>query len=183
MAVTAVQRDVAEAVRKMEREGLQQSFSLPLIERSAVDEENRTVQLAFSSSAPIETWFGQQVLVHEAGCVDLKRINNGGALLVNHNRNDQVGVVEKAWCDEKDGKCRASVRFSESARGEEIFRDVLSGIRRLVSVGASVQKTETTEQGKGKTELVRVTKSDPPRNQHRQRAGGYLRRCGSIAGN
>lgn len=161
MAIAAVQRTLNEAARKLEREGLHQSFSLPIIERAAIDEEARTVELAFSSSAPIETWFGEQVLVHEDGAVDLKRIRNAGALLVNHDRDDQVGVVEKAWCDEKDGKCRAVVRFSESARGEEIFRDVVSGIRRLVSVGASVQKTETTEATKGKTELVRVTRWTP----------------------
>jgi len=126
-----------------------------------IDESKRTVELAFSSDTPIDTWYGQQILVHDADAVRMDRLNDGGALLLNHSRDDQIGVVDRAWCDAGDGKCRAVVRFSESAKGEEIFRDVVAGIRRLVSVGARVLKTETTEQNDGKTELVRVSEWEP----------------------
>ena len=60
----------------------------------AVDEEKRTVELAFSSENPVERSFGFEVLDHSDGAVDLQRLNGGAALLVNHNTDDQVGVVE-----------------------------------------------------------------------------------------
>jgi HK97 family phage major capsid protein len=57
-------------------------------------------------------------------------------------------------------KGRAVVRFSKSARGEEIFQDVLDGIRRLVSVGYRIHET-TTEKKSGGVEVIRVTDWEP----------------------
>ena len=104
------------------------------IRADAVDAEARTVELAFSSEAAVERWFGAEVLDHTPRAVRLDRLNGGGALLVGHDPRDQVGVIESARID-KDRVGRATVRFSRSARGEEIFQDVQDGIRRLVSVG------------------------------------------------
>lgn len=104
------------------------------IRAEAVDAEARTVELAFSSEAPVERWFGSEILDHTPRAVRLDRLNGGGALLVGHDPADQVGVIDSARID-KDRVGRATVRFSRSARGEEIFQDVQDGIRRLVSVG------------------------------------------------
>ena len=103
-------------------------------ERAAVDAEKRTVELSFSSEEPVERWFGYEILDHSPGSVDLSRLNAGGALLVEHNTRDQVGVVEEAKVG-ADRKGRATVRFGTSARANEIFQAVKDGIRRLVSVG------------------------------------------------
>ena len=110
----------------------------------AVDEEKRTVELAFSSENPVERSFGVEVLDHSDGAVDLQRLNGGAALLVNHNTDDQVGVVDNARVDD-DRVGRATVRFGNSERAQEIFRDVQDGIRRLVSVGYHILDTVRSE--------------------------------------
>ena len=113
-------------------------------ETRAVDEEKRTVELAFSSENPVERSFGFEVLDHSDGAVDLQRLNGGAALLVNHNTDDQVGVVDNARVDD-DRVGRATVRFGNSERAQEIFRDVQDGIRRLVSVGYHILDTVRSE--------------------------------------
>ena len=67
----------------------------------------------------------------------LERLNAAGALLIDHDSGDQVGVVEKASIGQ-DRKGHATVRFGKGARAEEIFQDVVDGIRRSTSVGYRV---------------------------------------------
>ena len=122
-----------------------------------IDKDARTVELSFSSETPVERWFGSEVLAHD-GKVRLARLNTGAPLLVNHDTDDQVGVIEKAYIEGDKG--RAVVRFSKSARGEEIFQDVVDGIRRLVSVGYRIHETKT-EKKAGGVETIRVTDWEP----------------------
>jgi HK97 family phage major capsid protein len=98
-----------------------------------VSQENRTVELAFSSSTPIVRWWGIEILSHDDGAIVLDRLQSGGALLLNHDSESQIGVVERCNNDKKVG--RATVRFSRSELGEEIFQDVKDGIRRNCSTG------------------------------------------------
>ena len=88
---------------------------------SQIDPETRTVELSFSSETPVERSFGSEVLDHEPDSVDLQRINNAAPLLLEHDRSQQIGVVERAWIDEDEKKGRAIVRFSRSALADEIF--------------------------------------------------------------
>lgn len=124
-----------------------------------VDQENRSVELSFSSELPVDRWFGEEILDHSPGAMREGRLNDGGALLVNHDWNDQVGVVEGVTVG-KDKKGRAVVRFGASVRAEEIFQDVVGGIRKHVSVGYFVKKIEVEER-EGKVDLVRVTDWEP----------------------
>lgn len=103
-----------------------------------IDKEKRTVQFSFSSEAPVKRWFGNEILDHSPSAIDWSRLASGrAAFLVDHDWGDQVGVIERAWIDEnRRGQC--IVRFSRSARGEEIFNDVVDGIRTLTSVGYQV---------------------------------------------
>ena len=64
--------------------------------------------------------------------------------MVNHDPNDQIGVVESARIDD-DRIGRAVVRFGKSQRAQEIFGDVQDGVRRLVSVGYYVKQVEKAE--------------------------------------
>lgn len=140
---------------KIEKE-LQRSFA---IENRAVDEDQRTVEIAFSSELPYERSFGDEVLDHEPQSVRLDRLNGGAAVLVNHDTGDQVGVVESARIDD-DRMGRAVIRFSRSDRGREIMQDVNDGIRQLVSVGYRIHKYEVTER-EGVNDLVRVSDWEP----------------------
>ena len=124
-----------------------------------IDQEARTVQLAFSSEAPVSRWFGDEVLSHDDGAMRLDRMQSGAALLVNHDWDDQIGVVESIEIG-SDRVARALVRFGRGERASEIFQDVIDGIRKQVSVGYSVYKVEV-ESRKGQPDLVRVTDWEP----------------------
>lgn len=114
-------------------------------EVGTIDAEARTVELAFSSEVEVERWFGIEVLSHEPGAVDLSRLNDGGALLMDHDTTDQVGVVESASID-GDKRGRAVVRFGRSKRASEVFQDVVDGIRKHVSVGYRINAAQLTEE-------------------------------------
>ena len=64
-------------------------------QRSSVDADARTVEVAFSSEIEVERWFGIEILDHSKSAVDLSRLNSGGAVLLEHERDEQVGVVVK----------------------------------------------------------------------------------------
>lgn len=120
-------------------------FRSTTIEEKAINEELRTVELAFSSETPYERSFGLEVLNHDAGSADLSRIDGQFApLLLNHDPDQVIGVIESARID-PDRVGRAVVRFGESQLADEIFRDVVNRIRRLVSVGYYVDEVEKVE--------------------------------------
>jgi hypothetical protein len=134
------------------------------INRAELKDDSRTVELSFSSEAPVEQFGWElgryiEILDHNPASVDLTRLNNAAPLLMDHNRSDQVGVIESATIGE-DRKGRASVRFGKSERAEEIFQDVKDGIRRLVSVGYRVYKL-VTEKVENEVETLRATRWAP----------------------
>lgn len=129
------------------------------LRRDAVDVEARTAELAFSSEAPVERWFGAEILDHKRGSVRMDRLRDGAPLLVGHDTADQVGVVDAARLD-ADKVGRATVRFSRSVRGQEIFQDVQDGIRRLVSVGYRVHSMKLEKSGDS-GDVYRVTDWEP----------------------
>lgn len=124
------------------------------LDRKAIDEQARTIELSFSSEAPVERWFGYEILDHDTKSVDLRRLRNNAPLLVEHRTGDQVGVVVSAKIEDRRGK--ALVRFGKSARANEIFEDVKDGIRTLVSVGYKVDKM-VTEKVEKEMETMRAT--------------------------
>lgn len=130
------------------------------LERASVDTTARTVELAISSETPVERWFGIETLGHKAGEVDLSRMLSGAPLLVNHDTADQVGVVEEVRLD-PDQVLRGRVRFGRSARAEEIFQDVIDGIRGKVSVGYQILRYELTKGEKGSPDQIRATLWQP----------------------
>jgi HK97 family phage major capsid protein/HK97 family phage prohead protease len=100
------------------------------------DEDDRTLEFSFSSEAPVDRWFGREVLSHAEGAMDLSRLNDGAPLLWNHDPDRVLGVIERGWLD--DGRGMVAVRFSRSAFAEEKFADIRDGILRNVSVGYSI---------------------------------------------
>ena len=135
---------------------LERSF---LFEREKIDQETRTIELAFSSEAPYARWWGVEILDHSKSAVDLTRLKAGGPLLCDHDSRDQIGVIESVRID-ADRVGRAVVRFGRSARAEEIFRDVVDGIRQNVSVGYAIDDL-VLEAKSGEDETYRVTRWTP----------------------
>lgn len=109
------------------------------VDRAAINEANRTVELAFSSEVPYERFWGIEILDHTPASVDLTRLKSGGPLLMDHDSRDHIGVIESVQIG-VDRVGRAVVRFGKSARAEEVYQDVKDGIRSNVSVGYMINK-------------------------------------------
>lgn len=122
--------------------------------------DDRTVTLAFSSDVPYERSFGMEILGHRRQEIRLDRLESGANVLVNHDPNDVIGVVDNVTIDEGDGLARAVVRFGRSPRAQEIYQDVLDGIRRSVSVGYVVYKFDEVK-SQGQTKVYRASDWEP----------------------
>ena len=59
-----------------------------------VDDENRKVHVSFSSEKPVERYFGAEILCHDKESVQLKRLQEIGVSLFNHNRDVVIGIPE-----------------------------------------------------------------------------------------
>lgn len=132
------------------------SFTL---DRAAIDEESRTVELAFASEEPYERWWGVEVLNVEPRSMRLGRLQKGGPLLVDHDTRDVVGVIEEVTVGD-DRKARARVRFGRSARAEEVFQDVKDGIRSNSSFGYRIHEMQLESEKDG-VPTYRVTDYEP----------------------
>ncbi len=128
-------------------------------DRAAINEESRTVELAFASETPYERWWGIEILDLSAPSVRLGRLTAGGPLLMDHDSRDHVGVIESVQIG-ADRVGRAVVRFGKSARAEEVFQDVKDGIRQNVSVGYMIHKAVLVEQN-DEQDTYRVTDWEP----------------------
>ena len=136
---------IDESDRKASLEVLHQAIDL---DARAVDEKTRTVNIAVSSELPVDRSFGKEVLVHETSAIDMEFLASGRApLLLDHDMEKQIGVIESVELS-GDRKLRAKVRFGRSALAEEVFQDVVDGIRSNVSVGYRINKMERSTTNK-----------------------------------
>lgn len=102
--------------------------------------KERTFTLSFSSEEPYTRWFGQEILDHSEGCVDLERLNSIGVVLFNHDRDKVVGKIDRAWIDE--GRGYAEITFDSDEASEKIYQKVQGGTLKGVSVGYVVEDWE-----------------------------------------
>jgi HK97 family phage major capsid protein/HK97 family phage prohead protease len=128
-------------------------------ERASVDEQARTVALAFSSEAPVARWFGAEVLDHAPASIRMERIRNSGPVLLDHDTSRHIGVVQSVEIGQ-DRVGRAVVRFGKSAAAQEAFQDVVDGIRQHISVGYRVHKM-VLERKEENEETYRATDWEP----------------------
>jgi HK97 family phage major capsid protein len=136
-------------------------FRTVALERATLNEETRSIELAFSSEAPVERSWGIEILGHAENEMDRGWIGGGTApLLLDHNPREQVGVVESVTLGD-DRKARAIVRFGRSARAEEVMRDVADGIRTNVSVGYELLDIREEPAKKGEPQTYRAVRWRP----------------------
>ena len=106
-----------------------------------IDAESRTVEISFSSELPVERYFGTEILSHDQGAYDFSRIEQGACpLLFNHDPDELIGTVEKAWVDNK--VAYAKVKFSKSECGEEKFQQLQEGVLKNISFGYMIKKLD-----------------------------------------
>ena len=133
---TAVEEAEEEVVadERFDRSQMEQrSFHF---EPGVIDEEKRTVRLGVSSEQPVERSFGMEVIDHRAQSMDLSFLNSGRApLLLDHDMEKVIGVVESAELDEGARRLRAMVRFGKGELAQSVFEDVTGKIRQNVSLG------------------------------------------------
>lgn len=111
-----------------------------------VSAEERRVRISFSSTQPYlrASWFDDpwmEVLGHDAGEVNLERLNAGAPVLYNHDRYDRdnrIGVVERAWIE--DGRGLADIRLSRREAVAGLWQDLQDGVLRNVSVGYQIHE-------------------------------------------
>ena len=105
-----------------------------------VNEETRTLDLAFSSEEPVLRFGDFEILDHSPGSVRMERLNEGAPFLLGHgDAHDQIGVIDSARID-ADRVGRAVARFGNGPLANEIMVDVNDEIRQLVSVGYIVHE-------------------------------------------
>ena len=126
--------------RDLEQSLVQRDFKLEVRE---VEKEDRTLEFPFSSEQAVTRYFGNEVLEHREKSADLTRLNDGAPVLWNHDPSAGViGVVERAWIDEKKKRGYAQVRFSEEEFASSIYRDIKNGIIRNISFGYVIKEME-----------------------------------------
>lgn len=113
------------------------------LEARAIDEDSRRVRIAVSSETPVQRSFGMEVLDHSPESIDLSFLNSGRApLLLDHDPEKQIGVIESVELDGADRVLRSVVRFGKGALANEVFNDVADNIRGNISVGYNISKLE-----------------------------------------
>jgi HK97 family phage major capsid protein/HK97 family phage prohead protease len=121
-----------------------QAGDLQITKRAAGD--GGAVQLSFSASseAPVERWYGTEILSHDPKAVDMVRVAGGAApLLFNHDPNDPIGMIDAATL--RGGRLYVDAHLFATERAAEIAAMVEGGLRN-VSIGYQVdQMTEETK--------------------------------------
>ena len=119
------------------------------MDASPINEDERRVSMALSSEEPVERSFGVEVLEHSAEAIDLSFLASGRApLLLDHDPQKQVGVIESVDLDGSARRLRATVRFGKNGLAREAFDDVVDGIRANVSIGYAINKMERQDKDK-----------------------------------
>jgi HK97 family phage prohead protease len=112
----------------------------------AVNDEERTVELSFSSETPVDRWGEAEILSHAPDAVDLRQLTDIGVALFNHDPDRVVGKVTAASVGE-DRRGYATVRFDDDEASLAVFRKVAHGTLRGVSVGYRVGVWEQVKAG------------------------------------
>ena len=114
-------------------------------EKFQVNQQLREITFSCASDYPYKKYDQEsgieynQILVINENAVDLSRLNDSAPLLFNHDSDKIIGVVKSAWILEN--KIFIRVKFSENYDlAERIFKDVLEGILKNVSIGYTIDQ-------------------------------------------
>lgn len=131
------------------------------------------LRLSVSSETPYlrVSWWDDpwiEVLGHKAGEVDLVRLNDGAAVLANHDRLMMVGAtplagigaVERAWIE--GDRLMADLALSRREALADLRQDIADGLVRNVSIGYQInERVLVRANGDGQPDEYRVTSWTP----------------------
>jgi len=124
------------------------------LDDSTADSDQLT--FSFSSETPVTRYFGDEVLDHDPASVDLSRLNGGAApLLLNHDPDQVLGLVERAWIDPDKRRGMARIRWASNDRAQQVRADVEARVMPNISVGYAV--IDATSEG----EVMHVKRWQP----------------------
>ena len=127
------------ALRMLEGQTLTRSLSTEF----RADAQDRTLEFPFASEAPVERYYGMEVLSMDDKSMDLSRLNDGAPLLYQHDADRIVGVVERAYI--KNKRAYAKVKLANNELGREMQELIKDGIIRNVSFGYKINAMEADE--------------------------------------
>ncbi|PIL20744.1 hypothetical protein P775_07925 [Puniceibacterium antarcticum] len=138
------------------------------VRAGSVDEAARTVEIIWTTGATVRrARFWDEAVDEElsldGSAVRLDRLNGGAPFLNSHDAwslDSVLGVVVDGSARIANGQGTATIRFSERADVEPIFRDIAGGIIRNVSVGYRVHRYDITKRD-GAPELWRAVDWEP----------------------
>lgn len=147
--------EIVEAGDDYDEERLSKSEVFHRMEHAEIEEkDDRRVDMSVSSEQEVERSFGRELIVHTEETLDLDFLRSGSApLLLDHDPERQIGVIESVNLDGSARRLRATVRFGKGALASEVYQDVLDGIRSNVSIGYKVRRME---RDKDEQDLFRV---------------------------
>lgn len=151
--------------KKVRLSGLDEKRSFQ-IRATDFNDEERTVEIAFSSETPYKRWYGTEILLHGLDNILLGRLNNSAAFLFNHQYDKQIGVVVPGTARvDEDKIARCTVRFSKSELNEDAqqcWEELKDGIKSKISVGYKINKysIDVDEDGE-ETDTYRITEWEP----------------------
>ena len=120
----------------MEIKQQKRELTIPL---KAINTESRTIDVAFCSENPVERDINGEIYYEILLCgsenADLRRLNNNGAVLFNHNHDELIGAVVSARMD-ADRVGRATLKISTTANDE--WEMIQEGVLTHISIGYNI---------------------------------------------
>ena len=134
--------------------------------KESIDVEKRTILITASSETPYMRFdddMGQylEVLGHNEEEVDLSRLQNKAGFLYEHDKERQIGVVEEVYLNKETKQIFALIRFSKNSFPNEVFNDVVDGIRSKISIGYKVLEAVIDGYDEKNIPIIRVVKWQP----------------------
>ena len=112
----------------------------------STDTKSDTLTLSFSSETPVQRSFGTEILSHEESAVNLERFNDSAPVLWSHDPTQQIGVINRAWIENRKGY--AEIKWGNSQKALEVRSDVEAGVIRNVSIGYTIEDMDEDEEGR-----------------------------------
>lgn len=134
--------DVLKSQVKSVSYGRSQTF-----EARAEETKADELTFSFSSEAPVERWWGTEVLSHAPGAARLQRLNDRGAFLFNHNRNFLLGSTIKAWLEASRAYVTVQWSGRDDVKGyrQDVDDGHLTHVSFAYDIYEIVEKTKTDE--------------------------------------
>lgn len=101
-------------------------------DRATINEAERSVDVSFSSETDTVMRWGEPEILDHTGA-NLTRLNSMGVVLFNHDPDQPIGRIVNARIE--NGRGLATLIFDDDEDSDKIFRKVVSGTLKGISVG------------------------------------------------